>query len=297
MSGQYRQDLLEEQRAVLPDDDDVAFYREHGWWLSPPVLSDEVLDEAAAGAERHWAGERDWELPISDGFQDWVPGGPPGLRVGEIIALRNRQIRDLALQPVIGAIAARLAGTPEVRLWESELIHKPPHREVTRRATVGWHTDRAYWMTCTSTDMLTAWIPFHDCPVELGPIMVVDGSHRWPELDHDSLRAFQNSDIEGMGRALLHAHPEAKVVTMAMRKGQISFHNSLALHASGDNVGSTPRSCLALHLQDGANRYREFHNPRGELWEVVADRLCRRDDDGRPDYTDPAVCPILWTES
>jgi hypothetical protein len=286
-------ELTADQRAMLPTEDDVLFYKEHGWWVSPEILDPEVLDDAQSGAERHWTGERDWTLPITGGFKEWRPGDPEGLRVGEIIALQNREIRRLAEQPIISAIAARLAGSDEVRLWESELIQKPP-QAASPNATVGWHTDRAYWMTCTSTEMLTAWIPFHDCPPELGPLMVVDGSHLWPELDHDSLREFQNADLDGMATRLLAEHPEATTQTMALHKGQVSFHNSRALHASGANVGDWPRVCLALHLQDGANRYRPYRNARGDLWEVVADRLCRRDSDGHPDYSDPDVCPTFW---
>ena len=96
---------------LLPDGDDVAHYVEHGWWVSPVVLDGDLLDAAVRGAARHWAGERDWALSISGGFKDWTPESAEPLRVGEIIALRNKELRALALTPVIGAIAARLAGT------------------------------------------------------------------------------------------------------------------------------------------------------------------------------------------
>ena len=151
-------------------------------------------------------------------------------------------------------------------------------------------------MTCTSLNMLTAWIPFHDCPQEMGPLMVVDGSQAWPELEHDRLREFRNPDLEGMEGRLMEGHSAAKKVSMILEKGQMSFHNSLTLHASDLNHSDLPRLSLALHMQDGANRYREHRNERGELWEVVADRLCRTTAEGTPDYGDPAVCPVLWSD-
>lgn len=280
----------------LPNDEDVGFYREHGWFITPKVLDDYVIDDAVRGAERHWRGERDWSLPISGGFMDWRPGDSDTLRVGEIIALQNREIRALVEQPSIGAIAARLAGTPEIRLWESELIQKPPQRR-DPAAAIGWHTDRAYWVTCTSIDMLTAWIPFHDCPREMGPLMVMDGSHRWPELDHDRLRDFLNPDLEGIEEGLVRKHPEAAKVSMVMEKGQMSFHHCSTLHASDFNLSDRSRLSLALHLQDEGNRYQTYLNEAGEPWEVVADRLCHRGEDGDPDYTDPAICPVLWPTS
>jgi hypothetical protein len=283
-------------QALLPGPDDVAAYREHGWYIAPKVLSDAVIEQARGGAERHWAGERDWSLPISDGFTDWKPGDPDSIRIGEIIALQNRDIRALVEQPVIGAIAARLAGTRTIRLWESELISKsPPKRDsLIPSAPVGWHTDRAYWMTCTSLEMLTAWIPLSDCPIEMGPLMVADGSHKWAGIEE--LREFQNRDLEGVENRVLQGRESITKVSMALEQGQMSFHNALTLHASDVNRSDRPRLSLALHLQDDSNRYRPFRNERGELWQVVNDRMCRKNADGDPDYTDPAVCPVLWTE-
>lgn len=294
--GVFSMRLSPDLVALLPGPADVAAYREHGWYIAPKVLSDAVLDGALEGARRHWAGERDWKLPISDGFTDWKPGDPDAIRIGEIVALQNQEIRRLVEEPIIGAIAARLAGTRTIRLWESELISKSPPEgsSVAKSAPVGWHTDRAYWMTCTSLEMLTAWIPFTDCPIEMGPLMVADGSHRWAGIEE--LREFQNRDLAGVESRLLEGRDSVEKVSMALERGQMSFHNALTLHASDINRSNRPRVSLALHLQDESNRYRPYRNERGELWQVVNDRMCRKGPDGEPDYTDPDVCPVLWTE-
>lgn len=284
--------LGDAEQALLPSDEDIALYQERGWYISPKILDDEVIDTAVFGATQHWEGHRDWPIPISEGFTDWRPGDPETVRIGEIVALQNRAIRAVAEQPIISAVAARLAGTSEIRLWESELIQKPP-QTVVPDAAIGWHTDRAYWMTCTSERMLTAWIPFHDCPIEMGPLIVVEGSHHW-ELDHDSLREFKNIDLETMERRLTDGRSGARKVSMTLAKGQVSFHNSLLLHGSDFNRSENPRVCLALHLQDGENRYRRFYNRAGDLWKVVADRMCKTQENGDPDYSDPKVCPTFW---
>ena len=98
------------------------------------------------------------------------PGDGDTIRNSEYTALQNREIRALVQHPIIGAIAARLTRSSEIRLWDDQLVSKPPSAGP-RGPVVGWHTDRAYWMTCTSEDMLTAWIPLHDCPVEMGPVI------------------------------------------------------------------------------------------------------------------------------
>ena len=172
--------LSPEVERLLPGEEDVAFYEEHGYYVTPKVLPDDVIDAAIRGAERHWAGERDWRLPVSSGFGDWKPGDGDTIRNSEYTALQNREIRALVQHPIIGAIAGRLTRSSEIRLWDDQLVSKPPSAGP-RGPVVGWHTDRAYWMTCTSEDMLTAWIPLHDCPVEMGPVIYVDGSHRWPD--------------------------------------------------------------------------------------------------------------------
>lgn len=39
---------MDEQAALLPTEKDVAFYEEHGWYISKKIIPDEVLDEAIA---------------------------------------------------------------------------------------------------------------------------------------------------------------------------------------------------------------------------------------------------------
>ena len=107
--------LTEAETRLLPTDADVAFYREHGWYVTPKILPPDLLDDAWRGVERHFAGERDVALPVSGGFADWKPGDGDGIRNCEYVTLQNHQIRRLSAFPLLGAIAARLAGTRAVR--------------------------------------------------------------------------------------------------------------------------------------------------------------------------------------
>ena len=82
----------------------------------------------------------------------------------------------------------------EIRLWHDQLLYKPAERTLPDQGTVnvGWHTDRQYWRTCASADMLTAWVPFHDVGEREGAVSFVDGSHRW---DDDVVLDFFNPDL------------------------------------------------------------------------------------------------------
>lgn len=286
--------LTENPTALLPTEEDVAFYEEHGYYVSGKILPDEIIDAAVAGAERHWNGDRDWPLPINSGFADWKPSDGSGIRNSEYTALQNRDIRALVEYPLIGAIAARLARSPEIRLWDDQLVSKPPSPGE-GGPVVGWHTDRAYWMTCTSEDMLTAWIPLHDCPVEMGPVIYIDGSHRWPGTE--TMRHFNSPDLDSLHSSLKGGDErdlESTKRVIALEKGQMSFHHSRLIHGSDVNHGTFPRTSIALHMQDEKNRFRDFRNEAGELWHITNDELCRKDAAGKPDYTDPAVFPVLY---
>jgi hypothetical protein len=66
------------------------------------------------------------------------------------------------MNPLLGAIAARLSGSREIRLWRDQMIFKPTDLTGSK-TSIGWHTDRAYWKACSSANMLTAWVPFQNC--------------------------------------------------------------------------------------------------------------------------------------
>jgi hypothetical protein len=285
--------LSAEREALLPSDDDVAFYEQHGWFVSPRVLPDDIIDRALHGSERYYRGERDMPFPLTSGYRDWKPDDADIVRNNEFVSLQNRDLRALALQPIIGAIAARLARTRGIRLLDDQLIYKPPG--VVTNAAVGWHADRAYWSNCTSDKMLTAWIPFHDCDEVRASLVVIDGSHTWSGVE--DLRFFNHQHLEEIEATFHRAGREVVRVPMTLRKGQISFHHCRTIHGSYPNRSDAFRLALAVHLQDDANRYRPFRNAEGKEIHMINEKLCRTLADGLPDFTDPSAFPVLWSEN
>jgi len=281
-----------ELQEYLPTESDISFYAEHGYFIAGKILPDWMVDAAVQGAERHWAGERDWPLPITSGYSDWKPEDGDGIRNSEYTALQNREIRALVEFPIIGAIAARLAGSSVIRLWDDQLVSKPPTFGP-GGPVVGWHTDRAYWMTCTSDAMLTAWIPLQDTSVEMGPVIYIDGSHRWPGTD--DMRSFNSQDLTAIENRFGGTSTNKRVIPL--KQGEVSFHHSRTIHGSDVNRGDRPRLSIALHMQDESNRYRSFRNHEGVVWRITNDDLARKDSHGTPDYTDPAVFPVLWSDN
>lgn len=290
---------------LLPSEADVAFYEEHGWYVSPKVLSEESVDAAVLAAECFYQGERDWPMPVSSGYRNWTPqAGLHGTRNNEFVTLQSHRLREFALQPIIGAIAARLTRSSQIRLFDDQLVYKPPLEPQPGQSqpgqsqpvpsSVGWHADRAYWATCSSHNLLTAWIPLHDCIEAQGPLVVLDGSHKW--LGLEDKRCFNNLDLDGLEAEFHNSGRDVVKIPMVLQKGQMSFHHCWAIHGSYPNRSQQPRLAMALHLQDQANRYQAFWNAAGEEIHIFDERLCRKQPNGDPDFSDPEIFPVLWEE-
>jgi ectoine hydroxylase-related dioxygenase (phytanoyl-CoA dioxygenase family) len=287
--------LREEELALLPTEEDVLFYEEHGWYISPKILSDDIIAAAIRGSDRFYAGERDFTLPVSSGFSNWQPeDGFDIVRNNEFVSLQNRELRQLALQPIIGAIASRLSRTNSIRLLDDQLVYKPSQNPDGKSA-VGWHADKAYWSTCTSHKLITAWIPFHDCDESRGPLVVLDGSHKWSDIQ--DTRFFNNPNLSETEAKFRHQGRKIQRVPMVLKKGQVSFHHCWTIHGSLPNISNLPRLALAVHLQDGDNRYQEFCNHKGQEIHIADELLCRKLANGNPDFSDPKVFPTLYSKS
>lgn len=283
--------LTPEELELLPTDADIAFYQEHGFYKSRKIFTDEELAVAIAGSERFYRGERDEPLPRHPGG-GWRPEHGNVLRKNDYASLQNRELTALIRKPVLAAIAACLTGAASIRLFHDQLLYKPTS-DPSKPINVGWHTDRMYWQTCSSTKMLTAWVPFHDCDEQMGTITMIDKSHQWPD-NAQNLNFFDN-DLKGMEQSFLTNGQPVVKVPVNLLKGEVSFHSCLTIHGSGPNFSTQPRRSIAVHLQDGANQHRGLSD---ENWADLHDELeglCRVVN-GIPDYSDPRICPVLWSK-
>ncbi|MGY1701540.1 phytanoyl-CoA dioxygenase family protein [Geodermatophilus sp. SYSU D00766] len=273
----------------LPTDDEIAAYVRDGVVVVRGLVPAGVLDAAERGMARFYAGDVDAPFPGRTRYDscDWRPEHGDGLRKNDYTSRTVTELATLVEWPGIGAFAAALAGVPAIRLFHDQLLYKPGSLG-DDSGNVGWHTDRQYWQACTSERMLTCWVPFSDCTEAVGGIAFVPGSHRWPEqrgLD------FFASDLAAQQAAMAAAGHEVRVVVPDLRRGDVTFHHCRTVHGSGPNRTADPRRSMAIHLQPADNRRvadpAAYHR-NDELVRVV---------DGRPDYTDPRICPVLWPVS
>jgi hypothetical protein len=292
--------LTEREQELLPSDEDVAFFAEHGWYLSKKLFTDDEVDELLSATDRYYAGERDRTLPTRPPrLAYWEPSKGNVQRHNDYVHYESDGIAKALLKPIIGAVAARLAEADAIRVFQSTLIFKPPVAGEPSNI-VPWHFDKHYWASSTSDRMLTAFIPFHDCGEEMGTITMVDGSHRWTEIGDEAStnKHFAERDKSQLEQMLLdnaaHNGAEVNKIPMIIPKGHMSFHHCKIYHGSGANRSDRPRRAISLHLQDGDNEFRNYELSDGTFAVYNHDWLVRKTPDGRPDYADPDYCPTLW---
>ncbi len=227
---------------------DIQFYKTHGYFFTQKVLSDHLLDAVVSAQEEFYRGIHEpWpftKVPICG----WKPGDPPQLRKNDYTSVMIPAIRNLILEPILGEMARALCGE-RVRLWQDQLSLKEPG-DNKNETVMGWHTDRQYWSCCSSEEMITAWIPLEDMQEETGPIMFLDGSHKWENIEGMS---FFRTDLTDLEKEISRRGYELKRVPAAIKKGQVSFHHCKTLHGSGPNTSARPRRALSVHMQPVSN--------------------------------------------
>jgi hypothetical protein len=297
-TDEYR--LTADEQELLPSEEEVRFYAYHGWYLTKKLFSDDEIDALEAASDDYYGGARDRELPVQPArLVSWKPSDGPVQRHNDYVHFESDSIARILRKPLVGAVAARLAQVAEIRIFQSTMIYKPPVASEPTNV-VPWHFDKHYWASSSSEQMLTAFIPFHDCGPEMGTITMIDGSHRWREIGYDdsTVRHFAERDKARLDTMLAdnaaYNGVEVTKIPMNIPKGHMSFHHCRLYHGSSTNLSNRPRRAISLHLQDGANGFREFRLSNGELASYNHDELVRRTPDGRPDYADPEYCPVLW---
>jgi hypothetical protein len=280
-----------EEPEWLPGETEIESYEREGHLVTPAqVLPASLIERALYGVQRYYEGERDWRLPLSGGFLDWRPEHGGDLRINDYVSLQNEELYELCTFAPLAAIAGRLARVSGIRLFHDQLITKLPSPAAA--TAIGWHVDQAYWRTCSSRRLLTAWIPLVDISPEMGGLSVIPGSHRLDGLGW--MTTFNDQDLETLAAQAQDQGACAAPVAPHVPLGSVSFHHGGLIHGSRPNRGDRPRIALTVHFQDLDNRYELHRDGDGRPILHVNDLLCRAGKDGLPDYGDPDICPILW---
>ena len=126
------------------------------------------------------------------------------------------------------------------------------------------HAHQDYRYMDGDPECFTAWIPLHDCPTNLGPLQVLEGSHRFGVQGHD------HSDVQ------IPEIPKERALGGEWVGGQINagdvliFH-SLTVHAASPNVSNQLRISLDCRFQNCERVFNPanlaFAGESGKSWE------------------------------
>jgi ectoine hydroxylase-related dioxygenase (phytanoyl-CoA dioxygenase family) len=223
----------------------TASYREDGFWLSPPLFDAAEVEEFRAATARVVDGEYRGArpptlcLPMQPSDRD--------LRKIDNAWWADPVFASLVTDHRIAEIAAALLDASSVRLWQDQLLFKPPGDAAT--TTIGWHQDWASWDTVAShAAFVTAWIAFDEVDDENGPMQMIPGSHEWGLVPGGSNFFATDRDAQLAGFRDRDAQP----TSMVMQAGQVSFHHPLTFHGSGPNTSNRLRRSLAVHFVDAS---------------------------------------------
>jgi ectoine hydroxylase-related dioxygenase (phytanoyl-CoA dioxygenase family) len=282
-------------KALLPSPEEVKAYHDNGYYISKRIYSDQEIEKAIQAQDAFYAGARDNDFAIRYKIQDWgwKPSDGDVLRKTDYSCLSNTILNSIVTKPLLSAIAATLAGVPEIRLWHDQLLYKPgadPAKPAGNKSNVGWHTDLGYWMTCSSDKMLTAWVAFQDTGEDNGTVTMIKGSQHWPLSEGLN---FFDGDLESMEKNFNTGGNAIVKVPMLIPKGCASFHHCKIIHGSGPNKTPHSRRSMAIHMQPGENHYRVWKDKEGKIATHANDHLVQKID-GQPDYADSQVCPRLY---
>ena len=231
-------------KSYLPTSDEIKPYNDLCYYITPKIIPDEVIDKAKEAAFAMYRGEVDQGSPEIIGPANTVFTEDMVLMNNEYASLQKKEIAYLVRFPMISENAAKLAETDEIRLFADALMCKFPAKQHDNGA-FGWHTDGAYWPSCSSDKMITAWIPFQDVTLDMGPLHFIENSHKW--VFDENLRKFcaaGNKILDQLIDFLDETGKTYRNIPLTLKKGQVSFHHTYLFHGSSPNTSNKDRMTL-----------------------------------------------------
>ncbi len=234
----------EEWDAYRLSEEQVRFYREHGYLAGIRMLNEDQLD-ALRGELAELV---DPKHPAHDLFYEFnanESADPDRILFHALGAWRiTPGLHDLLWHPAFVVAAAQLLEGP-VRFWHDQIFYKPAHHG----GVVIWHQDYSYWTRTTPVAHISCWIGLDDSTRENGCLHYVPGSHRWQLLPRAS---FENQ-MDAIHDSLTpEQRSEFKPVAIELKAGECSFHHPMMIHGSYANLTAKPRRAVVINaFRDG----------------------------------------------
>jgi ectoine hydroxylase-related dioxygenase (phytanoyl-CoA dioxygenase family) len=126
------------------------------------------------------------------------------------------------------------------------------------------HAHQDYEFMGGDPEFFTVWIPLHDCPIDVGPLTILEGSHRFGVQHHarEKLHVPEIPTGEALGAEWVGGHVNA---------GDVLIFHSLTVHAASPNLSDKLRISLDCRFQDARRVLNPsnlvFAGESGKSWE------------------------------
>ena len=224
--------------------DQIAFYKEHGYFAGIRMLSEQQVDVLREELETL----SDPSQSANRLFYEYHSNESPDPRTTLFHALGAWRVspafHDLLWNPAFAVPASQLLEGP-VRFWHDQLFCKPP----LHGGRVAWHQDYSYWTRTAPMSHLSCWIALDDSTSDNGCVHYVPGSHRWKLLPITGLAG----DMQAIDAVLSdEQRAQFRPVAIELKKGEASFHHPLMIHGSYENRTPYPRRATVINVfRDG----------------------------------------------
>lgn len=201
------------------------------------------------------------------------PAAPPALGRDSGAEIDRGLMRSILFDDIVpGDTYGALTAHPSIRDWFAWFLDDEVHlhkRRIIRHIRPGEagigtatqaHYDLVYLREGTDR-VLSIWIPLGDCPIELGGLCYLEGSHRWV-MEDERNGILRRAEWMTADLPRLAEERDSRWLMADYRAGDVVVHSSHIVHAATDNVDAQGRIRLSTDI-----RYQRVSDPIDWRWQ------------------------------
>ena len=232
----------------------IEDYQRDGVVCVRGAISSEWIERLRPAADWVQANPGPYDGDISAGAKGQFYGG-------QFMWRRDVTFREFILNGAAAAIAHRLTGAPEIRLFYDFLLTK----EAGAGNPTPWHQDRLYYPLAGdgADHICSTWIALDPVTLKSGAVEYIKGSHAWGK--HFAPASF--NDDGRYGGLDIEAIPDVEgnrgdydIVNFDLEPGDCVAHHVMAVHGAPENNADIRRRGLSIRWLPGKATY----DPREE---------------------------------